>query len=113
MRSKVIIKLIIIFLVIIIMCPNIIFAGTVDTNVTISNRLMNEATDIGNRLIGGIFVIGTFVSVITLMVVGIKYMMCSVEEKAEYKKTAQAYIIGAILLFASTGIVQTIYKILQ
>jgi len=43
------------------------------------------------------------------MVLGIKYMMGSAEEKAEYKKTMIPYIIGAILLFAATTIANAIY----
>ena len=47
------------------------------------------------------------------MIVGIKYMLCSVEEKAEYKKTAIAYLIGALLIFATTGIISYINDIMD
>lgn len=66
---------------------------------------------IGNKIIGVVQFIGTFVSVIVLIVIGIKYMLGSVEEKAEYKKTMMPYIIGAILVFGITnllGIISTI-----
>ena len=38
------------------------------------------------------------------MVIGIKYMMGSAEEKAEYKKTMIPYLVGAIILFAAVNI---------
>ena len=38
--------------------------------------------------------IGMAVSVITLVVLGIKYMVGSIEERAEYKKSMIPYLIG-------------------
>jgi len=45
------------------------------------------------------------------MVIGIKYMMGSAEEKAEYKKVMVPYIIGAVLLFAAPHIVRVVYDL--
>lgn len=59
---------------------------------------------IGNRIIGVIRIVGTIISVIALAVMGIKYMVGSVEEKAEYKKTMLPYLIGAIMLFGITNL---------
>ena len=52
---------------------------------------------------------GIIISVVALTIIGIKYLLSSVEGKAEYKKTAIIYLVGAILLFASTGLVGFIY----
>lgn len=46
------------------------------------------------------------VAVIMLVALGIKYMVSSVNEKAEIKKHAVVYIVGAIIAFGSTGILQ-------
>ena len=67
--------------------------------------------DMANRIIGTIQIIGTILSVATIGILGIKYMIGSVEEKAEYKKTFTAYIIGAIMIFAITNILAIIIKI--
>lgn len=67
--------------------------------------------NIGNRIIGIVQVIGSISSVIALILIGIKYVMGSVEEKAEYKKTLKPYLIGAIMVFGITnllGIIQNI-----
>ena len=37
-------------------------------------------------------------------------MIGSAEEKAEYKKTMIPYLVGAILIFASTTIVNVVYN---
>lgn len=63
------------------------------------------------RVLGIIQALGSVVSVIMLMVIGIKYMFGSIEEKAEYKDTLKPYLIGAFLLFSGTTIPQIIYKL--
>lgn len=64
-------------------------------------------------ILGVINVVGVVTSVITLMVVGIKYMLGSVEEKAEYKKTMGMYLLGAVLVFSITTVPSILYKIAQ
>lgn len=61
-------------------------------------------------ILGIIQIVGTILSVVMLMAIGIKYMMGSVEEKAEYKKTLKPYIIGAFIVFTGTLIPNIIYK---
>ena len=50
------------------------------------------------------------VAVVILLVLGVKYLMGSAEEKAEYKKSMIPYIIGAILIFAATTVVNIVYN---
>ena len=66
---------------------------------------------IGNNIVKILQTVGVVLSVIILIVLGIKYMMGSAEEKAEYKKTMIPYLVGAILIFASTTIVNVVYNI--
>lgn len=68
---------------------------------------------IGNRIIGIVQVIGSISSVIALVVIGIKYITGSVEEKAEYKQTLKPYLIGAILVFGITNILGIIQNIVS
>ena len=56
-------------------------------------------------IVGYIQVIGTIAAIVILMVVGIKYMMGSAEQKAEYKKVMLPYIIGAIILLAASNVI--------
>ena len=65
---------------------------------------------VGSKIMGIVQVVGTITSVVILVVLGIKYMMGSAEEKAEYKKTMIPYVIGAILIFAATNIAGVIAK---
>lgn len=63
------------------------------------------------NVLGIVQVIGSVVSVIMLIAIGIKYMLGSVEEKAEYKQTIIPYLIGAALVFSGTTIPQILYQI--
>lgn len=65
---------------------------------------------IGSQILGIVQVVGSIAAVIVLVVLGIKYMMGSAEEKAEYKKTMIPYIIGAVLIFAASNVASMIYK---
>lgn len=62
-------------------------------------------------ILGTINVIGVVCSVIVLIIIGIKYMFGSLEEKAEYKKTIWTYILGMFLLIAATTIPNIMYNI--
>lgn len=74
-----------------------------------SSKLQEKA----GAILGVIQTIGAVVSVIMLIVIGIKYMLGSVEEKANYKKTLVPYVIGAFLLFTGTLLPQVIYKFMH
>lgn len=117
MKKKVLYKFLIGFIVIsivILLLSSVVFAGTINTTgVQIGTRLINEAAPIGNRVVGVIKVVGIFVSVAMTMIVGIRYMLSSVEEKAEYKKTAIIYFVGAVLIFATTQFIDFIYNIMN
>lgn len=65
----------------------------------------------GQNLISVITTVGSIASVIVLVVLGIKYMMGSAEEKAEYKKTLLPYVIGAMLVFAASTIASVVFSI--
>ncbi len=68
---------------------------------------------LANKIIGYIRVTGSVASVIAIIIIGIKYMVGSVEEKAEYKKTMKPYLIGAILVFGITNILGIIEAIVR
>ena len=70
-----------------------------------------EIQSAGNSIISILQTVGVVLSVVVLMIIGIKYMMGSASEKAEYKKTMIPYIVGAVLIFAGTSIVKVIYQL--
>lgn len=69
----------------------------------------NDIQTLGGKILGILQTVGIVLSVIILVILGIKYMMGSAEEKAEYKKTMIPYIIGAVLIFAASNVAGMIY----
>ena len=70
---------------------------------------VSDITKLGGDILGVVQVVGSVVAVVILAVLGVKYMMGSASEKAEYKKTLMPYVIGAVLLFAATNIVGLVF----
>lgn len=75
-------------------------------NTTVPEKLNSRV----GTILGIIRAIGTALSVIMLIVIGIKFMLGSVEERAEYKQSLKPYLIGALLLFTGTLVPQIIYE---
>ena len=46
-------------------------------------------------------------------ILGVKYMMGSAEERAEYKKSMLPYLIGAILLFGASAIANMVVSLVK
>ena len=77
--------------------------GTVGTGA-------GKITTTGKKIVGIIQTVGSVAAVVVLIALGIKYMMGSTEEKAEYKKTLMPYVVGAVLVFAASNLASVIYN---
>lgn len=71
----------------------------------------DEAIEIGNIIVSIVRTVGESIAVIMLMIIGIRYLLGSAEERAEYKKSMWPYIIGAVLIFAGATLTDWIYDI--
>ena len=106
-RINVIITIILISL---LLLSNVVFGISIDTSIyePTSPEGYEEFTKIGSNYTGIIQYIGIILAVIILIILGIKYMVGSIEQKAEYKKTMMPYIIGCLFLVAAPALVRTI-----
>ena len=73
-------------------------------------KVTTVAENIMGTAITVIRVVGTGISIIMLTYVAIKYMTAAPSEKADFKKSATAFVVGAIVLFATTNILGVIAK---
>ena len=73
------------------------------------NTGTDTPTDVVDNFVGSlIFILQIFfmaTAIIMAMVLAIKYMASSVNEKAEIKKHLTIYVLGVVLLFAASGLV--------
>ena len=111
-----IISTLLIVLTVLVSLSNVVMATDIPGKIDqIAQGNANANTDkvvsLGATIVTIMQTVGIVVAIVILLVLGIKYMVGSAEEKAEYKKTMIPYIVGAILIFASTTIVNVVYQI--
>lgn len=94
---------------------NNVFAATLNpSEVTPSAEVdSSDALGLARRVAGWIRNIAVIAAVIIIMVIGVKYILGSVEEKAEYKKTFIPLIIGIILVVAATQVATFIFNVVS
>ena len=69
------------------------------------------ATSVGkmaNAVLSVVQTVGMAVAVIMLVVLAIKYISAAPSDKAEIKKHAVVYVVGAVVLFGASGILQIV-----
>ena len=110
---KKMIKIMALFICIVMIINVGVYAwGTTDINPSGQPASIdNSIKTMGNNTLGIIRTVGVVLSVLMLIVIGIKYMLGSTEEKAEYKKSLMPYVIGAGLVFSASAIAQIIYDL--
>lgn len=116
-RQKIFFIVNIILFICVFMLPNFVHAINPEdydpSKKPISGTAVDEITSKANNIIGIITTVGIVISVITMLILGLKYMIGSVEEKAEYKKTMIPYIIGVVFIVAISTIVSIIANMVE
>lgn len=77
-------------------------------NVKADTGTTNTVSKIMATIINVIQIVGMGVAIIMLVYVAIKYMSAAPSDKADFKKSATGYIVGAVVLFAASGILQLV-----
>ena len=111
MNIKAIIGIMLCILIIFSSISTYAFSVSDMTGKNLNADLQAAVDKVGQGVIGVITTIGSILSVIVLIILGLKYMMGSVEERAEYKKTMMPYVIGATILFGASTFASAIYNI--
>ncbi len=92
--------------------------GTSSAATTIDNlenkkggNIPQEVTDVGGTIINWIWGISIVVAVIVLMIIGLKFIIGSTEEKAKYKESLIPLVVGILILVFATTIIKILYSI--
>ncbi len=85
----------------------------VDTTLTEVNGAtggdIGEASTIGGNIVNWIWGISIVVAVVVLMITGLKFIVGSTQEKAEYKKSLIPLVVGVLILVFATTIVKVLF----
>ena len=70
-----------------------------------------KANEIGAKIINWIWAISVVVAIVVLMIIGLKFILGSTSEKAEYKKSLIPVVVGVLVLVFATTIVRVLFGI--
>ena len=84
--------------------------GVQDTNPTIEE---DDLQEMSNLLYNALLIIAIAITVVWGMVIGIKFMTGSIEEKAKIKETLIPYIAGCIVIFGAFTIWSLVVNIMN
>jgi uncharacterized membrane protein (UPF0136 family) len=86
----------------------------IDIEVEIGNTSqINETNNIISSIMGYLQIIGSIISVLALVIIGLRYMFSTLEEKAQMKGILIYYVVGAILVFATSNVLSIAYKVIS
>lgn len=115
--KKVVIALFIVLIVASVICSNNAFAAydmmatiNAQADATADDSVTKSVTNISGAVITIARVVCAAVAVAMLAILGMKYMSAAPSEKADIKKHAVVYIVGAVIMFACTGILGIIQQ---
>ena len=105
-------KIIIALLVIATICTSLNIVLGTDVTIPTAGNVKGGASTAANNIVGAVItmvqIVAFAAAVIMLMFLGIKYITASPDGKAEIKKSATQYVVGAVILFAASGILQIV-----
>ena len=90
------------------------FADTMVGNVNIPAGNAGETKDLAEKaanIVATLRNIAAIVAVVIIAILGIKYMLGSVEEKAEYKKSFMPLIVGVVVVTLALQIAAMIFSL--
>ena len=118
MKKNIVFKIFTIIAIILILFIPIAYAGTPTTvnpeewkPSDFDVEDVDEVMDMAQVIVTIIRTVGIVVAVVVLLIMGIKYMVGSVEEKADYKTSMKPYLIGVLIFFGLSQILAVIIDI--
>jgi len=86
-------------------------AGSITTYANTTNDgggASSSVRSIVQQVLSGMKIVCMGIAIVMLLVLAMKYMSAAPSEKADIKKHAVVYVVGAVVMFAATGILHII-----
>lgn len=116
-RKKILkIGIIILYTLLILSIFSNVYAEGISSNFTGEMETTTAVNPIIDILKAVLFVIrtaGIVIATVILMVIACKYMVASAGDRADIKKYAMSYIIGAVIMFGTAGIAGILQTIIN
>jgi trbC/VIRB2 family len=113
--KKMLIKILTIILMVfaLVNITNFTYAGEISTGDFSGIYSKTGVSDLDNKtgkILNIVQIGGTAVSLVALLILGMKYMLSSPNEKATIKEKLIPYVIGVIIFFAASNLVTIVMK---
>lgn len=114
LNSKKVLKIVAVILLVMLAFTVIqpVFAAEINPG-TLKADMSADSSDLtskAQKVMGLIRNVSVVVGVIMLMVIGVKFMLGSAEEKAEYKKSLMPLVIGIVIVMMATTLVSFVWN---
>ena len=112
-KITIILSIIIVFMMLFNFIPCEVWADNFDMNAfdnvpDAANGMKTLVNDTAITAIGIMRIVCVTIAIVILLVISMKYMMSAPGDRADIKKHAVHYVIGAFILFGVTGILGVI-----
>jgi len=97
----------VLFVAVVILC-NCVFAASATGDLPLNQQGSATASRLVGRIWGTVFMILRVLAIGAIVFAGVKYMFASAESKADIKGGLIGLVIGAILVFGATFLVEII-----
>jgi type IV secretory pathway VirB2 component (pilin) len=108
MMKKFILRVMPIVLVAVLVLTSNVFAYTVDKNLTNPNGGIKTIENSVNNIWGTVLTVLRILAVAAVVFAGVKYMFASAEGKADIKSGMLGLVIGAIMVFGASIVIEFI-----
>lgn len=85
----------------------------IKSNMSTSTNVSNSVKSTGQTVLGVLNIVATGTAIVMLLYIAIKYMISAPDAKAEYKKTATMYAIGAVIIFIAPKLARMVINMSQ
>lgn len=117
--KKKIISIILILFCLTTMLPNFVFATTAPIDPEEFTKIYDQSSGVskmqnaGGQIYRIVRYIGIAVGIICLIILGAKYMLSSINDKAQIKEQLIPYAIGAVIMFGASALLTIIANFAQ
>ena len=126
--KHIIAKKVIVFLVMLVLCTYLsstsVYATGLDKVISDGDKFLTQRdknsvideqalSNTSNTVYNILFTIAVVLAFGVGMIIGIQFIVASVDEKAKYKETLMPYLIGAFLVFGASAIGKIVYNLFK
>lgn len=104
---------IILMVVALVNITNFVYADDINTEDFAGIYTKDGVSDLDNKtgkILSIVQIAGTAISLVALLILGMKYMLSSPDDKATIKEKSVPYVIGVIIFFAASNLVTIVLK---